>query len=1347
MLLRRYTLILGFVIGLVLPVNAQHAEMKYNSKSNEIPSWVKLMYEEDADPGEVAKAYKAYYQEREFVKNGHTQYYKRWLRSMLRDINGANSGKRTSKEIRLEEQAYISKSKELKAKRQNTGSWECLGPIDFDKEAEGRSYASGAAHVYTVEQSVSNPDILYAGTATTGLWKSIDHGENWILCTRDLLVNGIRSIEIDHKDPEVVYFNAAGGGVYKSIDGGQTWTLLMDAVISEETHNANDIVMHPTDNNILFLSSQRGFFKTENAGQTWEKILNGNFQELEFQPSNADVLFLIKQVDNRTEFYKSIDGGETFELKDSGWPGSDLEAGEEQKRTEIAVTEANPNKVYALATGNANGGSGLYGIYVSEDAGESWTFKCCGPQPSGPAVAGQNINMMGWADDGSDDGGQYYYDLALDVSPTNENKVFVAGVNLWISEDGGDTFVCPSKWSHSGKVNYVHADIHDVRYVGDELWVACDGGIFFSDDDAAVFQRKMKGIAGTDFWGFDSGFLDGEIMLGGTYHNGTLLKDHDVYENGWISTRGGDNIRGYVNFGNPRIVYDDGGKRALPGDRTKPFIEYSFGRKPNASYVTGESSDLAYDARCYNIVYSGFETGVWKSEDDGGSWDMIYDFGENVAALEISRTDPMVLYAATFVDWWGEKRIYRTTDAGATWTNITPLSLFEGGYWPPIDVAIDSKDPMKIWIARTPQSGGYNPLNGSKVFQSSDGGDSWTNITTPSLDDEHLTNIEHQRGTEGGVYLGTRRAVYYKNDNMNDWELYNSELPLSTYSTKLVPYYWEGKIRNGTNRSVHQCDFYEVSKPEAQIAADRLTSHCTRDSIQFIDHSALFNEGATWTWSFPGGIPETSNERHPKVVYPNLGNFDVSLTVTDVNGSDSQTIENFIQITSDCDPEGVPGNAIQLDENGDYAYSENVNLGLTNTMTMSAWIKPSGIQNEYTGIVMASDGNAFGFNFRPNMELGYHWPNGQWYWSSGLYIPADEWSHVAIVTEPTGITLYLNGVGVKHVFEPAQVETDGAAFHIGSYLAWDSRNFKGMMDEVCIWDKALTEQEIRLGMHLTKDNNDPKLKAYYQFNATTGPESDRIGSAHATLRGGTARLYSSAPVGAGESQAKLVVENGTSKFLDRKFSIEFENDNPQGEVVVSHIEVDPDLYPSDNADSGYWVLHNFGEQDVTEIKSLLIHVPNILEDDLQFKHGHLLYHRAFNDENNTWSYMSSADQIFAGQRGLALYNDLTLPFGQLSITREKIIRQEEEELTSTKEFLPKQVLVYPNPLNSENKLRVKTDALGAFEFSLYDTQGKCIKSVELVDEGEVDVSEFQAGTYFFQLISKTKIQNGVVTLF
>ena len=186
------TLILFFIIS-NFSVFSQ-VEMKYNANSGNLPVWVQLMYIDNPDEGEVINAYSDYYKKNELVKNKHTQYYKRWLRSISRFSNAKPTIK-TSK---------------------SSNQWECVGPWDFDKDAESRSYAPGAAHVYTVEQSVSNPNILYAGSATAGAWKTIDKGDNWSLITKDLSLNGVYAIEIDFTNPEIIYISG-NGGIYKSL--------------------------------------------------------------------------------------------------------------------------------------------------------------------------------------------------------------------------------------------------------------------------------------------------------------------------------------------------------------------------------------------------------------------------------------------------------------------------------------------------------------------------------------------------------------------------------------------------------------------------------------------------------------------------------------------------------------------------------------------------------------------------------------------------------------------------------------------------------------------------------------------------------------------------------------------------------------------------------------------------------------------------------------------------------------------------------------------------------------------------------------------------------------------------
>ena len=840
------------------------SEKKYDVLSKELPNWVKLMYTDNIDESIVIQEYELYYKENKFQKNKHTQYYKRWIRSISRET------------IPI---------KNIKSKSSN--NWECIGPWDFDIDAESRSYAPGAAHLYTIEQSLSNSNVLYAGAATAGAWRSDNKGDNWYHITKDLHLSGVYAIEIDFQDENIIYISG-NGELYKSIDGGSNWISIGGNNFNSQSHSIKDIKMHPQNNQILFVASNQGLYKSTNGGVTLNEIMSGEFQEIEFHPNSADTMYFIRQESNYTEFYRSDNNGNTLNLLSNGWPNPS--SNDEQKRTEIAVSIAAPNKIVALATGAANGGSGLYGIYISYDKGENWTFRCCGPQPAGVPSA-NNINMMGWQPSGLDDGGQYYYDLALAVNPYDANIIHVGGVNHWISFDDGNTFSCPAKWSEPYKKGYVHADIHDINYFGNDLWFACDGGIFYSDNYGDSIYKKMYGIEGTDFWGFGAGFKDGDVMLGGTYHNGTLLKDNNTYINDWICTDGGDNVRGFVNFGNPRIAYSDYGGKILSGDRNIPITTFPIDKKPNASYIIGQSSQIEFDPRCYNWFYSGNDSTLWLTKNNGSSFEAVYHFDAKIASVEVSWSNPDFIYVATYPGWWDKKHIYKSEDAGKTWTDITPVLSND---WITYDITISSNDENTIWISRNSMYGSYPNYNGDKVFKSIDGGLNWINLTTNILDDVFPTNIEHQRGSDGGVYLGSRTAVYYRNNSMPDWVIYDNNLPKPTTSVQLIPFYREGQLFNGTNRSAYVVDLYENTPPSAQISADKMDLNCMENTVNFVCHSAVRAANASWNWSFPGGTPSTSNLEDPTVVYNQAGSHDVTLTVTDQFGTSTQTLSNFI---------------------------------------------------------------------------------------------------------------------------------------------------------------------------------------------------------------------------------------------------------------------------------------------------------------------------------------------------------------------------------------------------------------------------------------------------------------------
>ncbi|MDQ3016607.1 MAG: PKD domain-containing protein, partial [Bacteroidota bacterium] len=952
-----------------------------------------------------------------------------------------------------------------------------------------------------------------------------------------------------------------------------------------------------------------------------------------FHPQNPDTIYTVRKDGMVTKFYRSLNGGNSFTQMTNGWPVPNTGNGEHQERTEIAVTPAAPNNIYALATGSANGGSGLYGVYKSTDLGNTWTFTCCGAGPGGPPNA-SNMNLMGWSDQGLDDGGQYYYDLAFAVSPYNKDSMWVCGVNLWVSANEGSTFVCPSAWSHSYKPQYVHADIHDLHYMEStgELWLSGDGGIFYSEDRGANFQRRNVGILGTDFWGFGQGHWYGDVMLGGAYHNGTMLKEDEIYLNGWICTDGGDGVGGYVNPGYDRQVYSWFNIKDMQSNRLVNPVTRDYYRQPNSTYITGASSDLLFHPNYYGTWYSGSGKKLYRTQDNGFTFQEIHDFGVDVAAMDLCVTQPNVIYACTFPGWWDIKRIYRSDDAGETWTEITPpenILNHPNDDWVPYDIAVSPTDPMKVFIVRTSMYSDYpGGMSDYLVYKSINGGASWTNISGQGLSNEYPTGIVYQKGTNDGLYLGTRRAVYYKNNSMTRWELINAGLPARIHSAKLAPWYRAGKLRNATDQSVWEAPFFEPSQPIALPAVHKEYFFCQRDTAYFTDLSVLNETNASWSWTFQGGTPATSTIRNPKVVYKNPGVYDVTLIVHDIYGSDTAVMQRMVTVDNRCQVDTTAGGKLHLTAHPDFVKVEDLNL-TGNTFTFTAWVKPNGIQSEYTGIVM-NDGTAAGMNFREsNNTLGYHWPGGEWWYDSNLTLPANEWSYVAMVVQPASVTLYVNGFSVTHTKSIQSVTLDN--MRIGSYQGWDSRHFKGDIDEVCIWSRALSQDEVRLQRHLTKNpSSDPTLKAYYQFdkNINSGFIIDKVNGKDGVLNSGATVITSDAPVGSGTSQIVTISSSGQASFNSGgDMDITFGTTHPNGKIVVSHLRPSPDTMPANLVQQGgYYLINNYGaNQSFSSVAAMTFTNCGSVSNDMASTINFDLFKRGSNATGPVWSEITTTN--------------------------------------------------------------------------------------------------------------------------
>lgn len=312
-----------FLLSILLLSSMITFAQETSYKANEgDPDWVHYQYSNNVNLIKLRDMYDTYYESNEFKKNRHTQYFKRLLKDNWIHIN---------------DEGFIQKPKKqspVVAAKGPTSPWSELGPWDYDHEQAMifEVQSPGAAHVYTVEQSPLNADLVYAGTATAGLWKSIDKGMNWELVTKDLDVNGVYSIALDIIDQNIVFFGERNGKIWKSVDGGSSWNLTGDASFQGNDYFVRDLKF--IGNNTLLAATSGGLFKSIDSGLSWISVNGGEHMEIEVNPSNPNILYSVKLDNNSTLFYKSLDNGNTWVPKLNGWPAPI--SPDEQKRCEIA---------------------------------------------------------------------------------------------------------------------------------------------------------------------------------------------------------------------------------------------------------------------------------------------------------------------------------------------------------------------------------------------------------------------------------------------------------------------------------------------------------------------------------------------------------------------------------------------------------------------------------------------------------------------------------------------------------------------------------------------------------------------------------------------------------------------------------------------------------------------------------------------------------------------------------------------------------------------------------------------------------------------------------------------------
>ncbi len=1213
---RALPIILFFFCANLITAQDHHKLLKVLPDPHSIksaPDWAQLMYSDDPDVSEVIDQYNKYYKQNPFIKNIHTQNYKRWARAAEKHLT---EKAKIRFKTQSEEEVYFEKLKAKASQKSMMNTWESIGPFETYKNGTTTPY-SNHANVYSIDQALYNSQKLVCGTESGGVFLTTDKGANWNLVSKnEVFSNGITAVALHPTQQNTIYISG-NSRIYRSTDNGASWSenfFVGDGV--------DEIKFDPNDDMHIFLAAANGLYESIDGGSNWTQIFSDRIWDIDFHPTNSNIIYILKSNPSlvKTEFYKSTDNGSSWTNMTNGWYVPQVISEAVENGGKIGVSPNDPNRVYAALIGSSKAGdNGWIGIYRSDNEGNAWTLPS--GQIGGPYAP---INTMPWNAAAYSSGyHQGYYNFDMEVSPTNADLLWFGTVRLNESNDGGVSYLSIGA-ANSTRLSDIHADIQAIHLDGNDIWIASDGGINYSSDNLQSHASAKYGIIASNFWGFGAGWNE-DVLVGGKYHNGNTAI-HENYGPGYSHNVGGvEEATGYVNPLNNRNAYFN---QYWSGYTVSKLIPDNLGGTatdlnpiniiPNESYFTSYSSGIYHYPLYSDHMIAGKDSIIWKSFDGGATWEVMHDFGAGrVLELEICRSNPDIIYAVFQPGggYWDWCEVHKTTDGGNSWSQLTQVPSNNRRRF---QITTNPSDANEVWVAAV--HGG----NGQKIYRSLNGGVSWINRSDAILNGQDVVDIKYHGGSNGLVYALTNEGFYYVENS--GWTDYSSGLPTIINPLAIDLFYRDQKVRIATSgRGIWQIDMPQNFAPIAHAITESDTIYCGRDTIQLESHSIIDQANASWHWAIAPAPAFIDNNtiRNPKILLGTAGDYSVTLTATDGSGNSSVAVHNnMLHLENNCSIDTIQGLALNLDNAPEYVQLPHFGV-TTNNFTMTAWIKPNGIQSDYSSILM-NDASAAGINFREsNNTLGYHWPGGEWWWDSNLVVPTNEWSHIALVATPNGITLYLNGIGVTHniAISPVLLET----IKIGSYKGWTSRNYNGEIDEVAIWNRSLSEIEIRSYRHLTKESllTDQDFVAYYQFNQGGSTVLDKIGSRHGSINNGVTYTVCNAPFGKGGSDSHFVGNAGVYNFSNANAIIEYGSGSyPNGDVYVTRINGLPKP-PTDNNENlnSYWVINNYGNSGFTAITHLSLDDPFTSPSSgaTNNSSAYTLISRSENNHHNIWT--------------------------------------------------------------------------------------------------------------------------------
>ena len=649
-----------------------------------------------------------------------------------------------------------------------------------------------SGRINDMEVHPTNNQIIYAGTAGGGVWKSNDAGTTFNPIFDDHS-QSIGAVAIDPNDPDnVIYVGTGetwtrnsvsyGDGLYKSTDGGSNWKKLG----FDKSERIANIIVNPKNSKEVYVavlgalwsdSDERGVFKSSDGGETWSKILyvdkKTGAADMTIDPKDPSILYVSMWEFRRTAWsfssggdnsalYKSTDAGKTWNKIHNGFPDGQL------GRLAIAVAPSDSNILYTVIEAEDPKRKGLY---RSDDAGANWK---------------QLNNDFGITV-------RPFYFSRITVDPRNPDVVVKGGLSGSISKDGGKTFK---------SLGNMHSDIHDIVFDindSDRIYAGTDGGVYRSWNGGTTMEI-VENLPLSQFYHISLDNAEPYNIYGGLQDNGSWYgpssSSGGINAGDWNSIGGGDGFR-VLKHPTKNIIYSEmqGAENVWRYDVDNKLVK-TIQPLEQAGYEDlrfNWNAPMAVSAHQPDRFYMGSQF-LHKSEDMGDTWEIISpDLSTNdstkqqqsdsgglsmdnsgaenhttIFTIAESPIDENVIWVGT-----DDGNVQVTKDGGKNWQNVVSnIQGLPSNTWTyHIEASVHGKG-IAYAVFDGHNSGDMKPY----VYKTSDFGTTWTNIITDNIIGTSR-NIQEDYENENLLFLGTEFGLYITADGGKNWEKFTKNVP------------------------------------------------------------------------------------------------------------------------------------------------------------------------------------------------------------------------------------------------------------------------------------------------------------------------------------------------------------------------------------------------------------------------------------------------------------------------------------------------------------------------------------------------------------------------------------------